>query len=45
LKEGAFPVSEKASREVLSLPIYPELSDAHQDLVVEGVAEFFRTSR
>jgi dTDP-4-amino-4,6-dideoxygalactose transaminase len=45
LKEGAFPVSEKASREVLSLPIYPELSDAHQDLVVEGIAEFFRTSR
>jgi dTDP-4-amino-4,6-dideoxygalactose transaminase len=45
LKEGAFPISEKASREVLSLPIYPELSDAHQDLVLEGIAEFFRTSR
>jgi dTDP-4-amino-4,6-dideoxygalactose transaminase len=42
LKDGDFPEAEKASREVLSLPIYPELSDAQQDLVVNGIAEFFR---
>jgi dTDP-4-amino-4,6-dideoxygalactose transaminase len=37
---GNFPVAEQASREVLSLPVYPELSDDHQDRVVEAIAEF-----
>lgn len=41
-REGDFPVAEKASREVLSLPIYPELPDALQDRVVEGIADFYR---
>lgn len=34
-KEGSFPVAEKASKEILSLPLFPELSDAQQDRVVE----------
>jgi len=34
LTKGAYPVSEKASEQVLSLPIYAELSDAQQDYVV-----------
>jgi len=38
-KEGNFPVSERASREVLALPIYPELSDEMQDYVVEKLLE------
>ena len=37
---GDFPVAEQASREVLSLPVYPELTDAHQDRVVEAIAQF-----
>ena len=37
---GDFPESEKASREVLSLPVYPELPDAQQDRVVQGIADF-----
>jgi len=37
---GAFPESEKASREVLSLPVYPELPDTQQDRVVRAIAEF-----
>ena len=45
LKEGACPVAEEASREVLSLPVYPELSDAQQDMVVDGISEFFRAAR
>ncbi len=32
--EGRFPVSEKASQQVLSLPIYAELTDEQQDYVV-----------
>lgn len=32
--EGTFPVSERMAREVLSLPIYPELTEAQQDHIV-----------
>jgi dTDP-4-amino-4,6-dideoxygalactose transaminase len=37
---GDFPESEKASREALSLPVYPELSDAQQDRVAQAIADF-----
>ena len=37
---GDFPESEKASREVLSLPVYPELPDSQQDRVVQAIADF-----
>lgn len=37
---GEFPESEKASGEVLSLPVYPELPDAQQDRVVQAIAGF-----
>lgn len=38
-KEGDFPESELASREVISLPIYPELSDERAGLVVNALKE------
>ena len=40
-RAGQFPVAEKASQEVLSLPVYAELTDAHQDLIVEAIARFY----
>lgn len=40
-REGAFPESEKAAKEVLSLPIYPELTEGQLDEVVGGVREFY----
>ena len=40
-REGQLPVSEAASREVLSLPVFPELSDAQQDSVVAAIADFY----
>ena len=40
-KEGDFPVSEEASRQVLSLPIYPELKQEEMDYVVKQIRDFF----
>jgi UDP-2-acetamido-2-deoxy-ribo-hexuluronate aminotransferase len=34
---GDFPVSEQASREVISLPMHPFLSEADQDSIVKAV--------
>ncbi len=40
-KTGSFPVSEKAAKEALALPIYPELTSAQQRRVVAGIAAFY----
>ena len=40
-REGQLPESERAAKEVLSLPIFPELTRAQLDEVVAGVASFF----
>jgi dTDP-4-amino-4,6-dideoxygalactose transaminase len=39
------PVSERAAREVLSLPLYPELRADEQDIVIAAVREFFEGAR
>ncbi|PYV06486.1 MAG: transcriptional regulator [Acidobacteria bacterium] len=44
-RAGEFPAAEAASREVLSLPIYPELKEEHQGAVVRAIADFYGTSR
>ena len=36
-KRGDLPVAERASAEILSLPLYPELADEHAARVVEAV--------
>ncbi len=40
-RAGEFPRAEAAAREVLALPIYPELSEAQQDYVVDRVSQFY----
>jgi dTDP-4-amino-4,6-dideoxygalactose transaminase len=41
-KEGAFPESERAAKEVISLPVFPELTRAQLDEVAGAVREFYR---
>ena len=38
--EGSFPEAERASREVLALPIFPEIRPDEQECVVGAIAEF-----
>lgn len=36
------PISERVSSQILSLPIYPELTDGEAEYVAEKVKEFYR---
>jgi len=38
--QGSFPEAEKAAREVLALPVYPELTDEMKDYVAKTVLAF-----
>jgi dTDP-4-amino-4,6-dideoxygalactose transaminase len=40
-RQGDFPNSERVSREVLALPVYPELSESQQQTVVRKIADFY----
>ena len=39
--EGSLPVAEKASQELLALPMFPEMTRQEQDQVVAAVRDFF----
>ncbi|OCA88924.1 DegT/DnrJ/EryC1/StrS family aminotransferase [Pseudobacillus wudalianchiensis] len=40
-KEGDLPETERAAKEALSLPMYPELKQEDQDYVVEKIIDFY----
>ena len=40
-RPGDFPVAEKAARECLSLPVYPELTDSQIQRVATAIKSFF----
>ncbi len=39
---GDFPVSEKAAKETVALPIYPELTDHQLEYVVDKIKDYFK---
>jgi dTDP-4-amino-4,6-dideoxygalactose transaminase len=44
-EEGDLPVAEQASREVLALPVFPELIESEQEEVVRAIEEFYANRR
>lgn len=38
--EGSFPVTEKVGKEILSLPMFPQITEDQQDEVVNRIKEF-----
>jgi len=40
-RAGQFPQSERASNEVLALPVYPELKESQQEVVVRTISDFY----
>lgn len=41
LGEGSFPITERLSKEVISLPIHTEMNYAQLEYIVTGIKEFF----
>lgn len=41
-KEGDFPIAEKVSKEILALPIYPEITKDEVEYVCETIKNFYR---
>lgn len=39
---GEFPESERAARETISIPVYPELTQEQQDYVIETITQFYQ---
>ena len=40
-KEGDLPITEKAAKEAISLPMFPELRQEQQNYVIEKIVEFY----
>jgi dTDP-4-amino-4,6-dideoxygalactose transaminase len=42
---GAFPQAEEASQQVLALPVFPQMTEEQQKVVVDAISEFYGGSR
>jgi dTDP-4-amino-4,6-dideoxygalactose transaminase len=40
-RAGDFPQSEEASQQVLALPVFPQMTEEQQKMVVDGIEQFF----
>jgi dTDP-4-amino-4,6-dideoxygalactose transaminase len=45
MEEGAFPISEKVAKEILSLPMYPTLEAKELEHVVSAIQEFVHNQK
>ena len=45
LGKGAFPVTEQAAGELLSLPMFPEITPEQQEFVVQCIDDFYRSDK
>ncbi len=43
-RNGDFPVAEETSRQILSLPVYPELTESNQAVAIAAIQDFFTNS-
>ena len=43
-KTGDFPIAEAASKEVLALPVFQELTREQQDMVIDTIKKYYRNS-
>jgi dTDP-4-amino-4,6-dideoxygalactose transaminase len=43
--EGDFPVTERQRDRILSLPIYPELTDPQVDYVCDAISAFYEAAQ
>jgi len=41
-REGDFPVSEKISKNIVSLPVFPELNEEEREYIAETIVSFFK---
>jgi len=41
-REGDFPVSERISRNIVSLPVFPELDEEEREYITESIISFFK---
>ena len=41
-KEGDFPVAERVANSIVSLPLFPTMTHAEQERVVETMAKIFK---
>ena len=44
-REGSLPVSESLTRKVVSLPIFPEMTEQEQNFVIAKIQEFYTNKR
>lgn len=41
IKKGSYPVSEELAGEILSIPIYPEISEEQREYIVDNITQFY----
>lgn len=43
-KQGDFPMAEEFSKKIISIPLYPELTQEDQEIIINLIVDFFRNN-